>query len=92
MKKINFYNNIKSVFRRNNMLRAVLEEKKITMYKLEKSNNISHATLSNLVNEKTNPENCSSFLVKEISKSLNMSMDSLYDKLTYNDLSSIKFD
>ena len=74
------------------MLRAILEEKKISMYKLEKSSNLSHATLSDLVNEKTKPENCSSSLIKEISKSLNMSMDSLYDKLTYNDLSSIKFD
>ena len=74
------------------MLRAILEEKKISMYKLEKSSNLSHATLSDLVNEKTKPENCSSSLLKEISKALKMSMDSLYDKLTYDDLSSIKFD
>ena len=62
------------------------------MYKLEKASNLSHATLSDLVNEKTKPENCSSSLIKEISKTLNMSMDSLYDKLTYDDLTSIKYD
>ena len=72
------------------MLRAILSEKKISMYKLEKSSNLSHSTLSDLVNEKTKPENCSSSLLKDISKALNMSMDDLYDKLTYDDLSSIK--
>lgn len=74
------------------MLRAILSEKKISMYKLEKSSNLSHSTLSDLVNEKTKPENCSSSLLKDISKALNMSMDDLYDKLTYDDLSSIKYD
>ncbi len=74
------------------MLRAILEKKNMSIYRLEKSSNISHATLSDLVNEKTKPENCSSFLLKEISSSLNMSMDDLYDKLTYKDLSAIKFD
>lgn len=74
------------------MLRAILEEKNISMYRLEKSSNISHATLSDLLNEKTKAENCSSSLIKEISSCLNMSMDNLYDQLTYKDLSSITFD
>ena len=74
------------------MLRAILEKKNMSMYKLEKSSNLSHATLSDLLNEKTKAENCSSYLIKELSSSLNMSMDNLYDKLTYKDLSAIKFD
>ena len=74
------------------MLRAILEKKNMSMYKLEKSSNLSHATLSDLLNEKTKTENCSSSLIKELSKSLNMSMDKLYDKLTYEDLSDISFD
>ena len=74
------------------MLRAILEEKNMSMYKLEKSSNLSHATLSDLLNEKTKAENCSSSLIKDISSSLNMSMDDLYDKLTYRDLSAIHFD
>ena len=74
------------------MLRVILEKKNMSMYKLEKTSNVSHATLSDLLNEKTKAENCSSSLIKEISSSLNMSMDDLYDKLTYNDLSDIRFD
>ena len=74
------------------MLRAILEKKNMSMYKLEKSSKISHATLSDLMNEKTKAENCSSSLLKEISSSLNMSMDSLYNKLTYKDLSDVRFD
>lgn len=74
------------------MLKAILEEHNMSLYKLEKLSNISHATLSDLANEKTNPNNCSSLLLNKISKTLDISMDDLFARLTYENLSSIDFD
>ena len=73
------------------MLKAILEEKNMSMYKLEKVSNLSHATLSDLANEKTKPENCSSFLLNEIAKALHISMDELYKRLTYQNMESLTF-
>ena len=73
------------------MLKLLLNEKNMSVYKLEKSSNICHATLNDLYNEKTNIEKCSSSLLYSISKSLNMSMDKLYSILSYRDLSLLSF-
>lgn len=85
---INLYYFNRSLCRPNiYMLRALLESKNMSAYKLEKSSHISHATLMDLYNEKTNIEKCSSSLLHKLAASLNMKMDDLYKVLTYEDLS-----
>ena len=74
------------------MLRAVLCEKNMSLYQLEKSSHISHATLNDIYNEKCNIENCSISTMSKIAKFLDLSLDSLYNYLTYQDLSIIKYD
>ena len=73
------------------MLKVLLEEKNVSMYKLEQKSKISHATMSDLCNEKTKAENCSSSLIHSIASALDMSMDELYMILTYQDLSLLAF-
>ena len=63
----------------------------MSVYKLEKASNVSHATLNDLYNERTNVEKCSSSLIHGIAKVLNISMDKLYAILSYNDLSLIAY-
>ena len=74
------------------MLRLLLNEKNQTLYKLEKLSHVSHATLNDLYNEKTKVEKCSSSLIHEISKALDMSMDNLYSILSYDNLSLVAYD
>lgn len=74
------------------MLRAILQQKNMTLYQLEKSSHLPHATLSDLFNEKTNAEKCSSNFLHSLAKFLDMSMDELYEKLTYQDLTCFDFD
>ncbi len=74
------------------MLRAILRQKNITLYQLEKLSHLPHATLSDLYNEKTSAEKCSSSFLHHLAKYLDMSMDELYEKLTYKDLSCFDFD
>ena len=74
------------------MLRAVLCEKNMSLYQLEKASHISHATLNDIYNEKCNIESCSISTMSKIAKSLDLSLDSLYNYLTYQDLSIIKYD
>ena len=74
------------------MLRLILEEKKMSLYRLEKISHISHATLNDLYNERTNIDNCSISLLYKLSKALDMSMEQLYAYLSYNDLSLLGFD
>lgn len=69
------------------MLKTLLNEKNMSLYKLEKVSNVSHATLNDLYNERTNVEKCSVSLLHDIAKALHMSMDELYSKLSYSDLS-----
>ena len=64
----------------------------MSLYKLEKESNISHATLSDLCNEKTNIENCSASLLYRIASALKMSMKKLYDILTYDNLDDFAYD
>lgn len=73
------------------MLKLLLNSNNVSLYKLEKTSGLSHATLNDLYNEKTNVEKCSSALIHDIATSLNMSMDKLYSILTYNDLSLLSF-
>ena len=73
------------------MLKVLLNSKNMSVYKLEKTSHVSHATLNDLYNERTNVEKCSSSLIHDIAKALNMSMDKLYAILTYDDLSLIAY-
>ena len=74
------------------MLRAILNEKNQTLYQLEKASHVSHATLNDIYNEKYNIDNCSISVLNKIAEALNMTVDSLYRYLSYNDLSFIKYD
>lgn len=74
------------------MLRTILNDKNITLYQLEKASNISHATLNDIYNERSNINNCSILVMSKIAASLNMQIDDLYKKLSYNDLSLITYD
>ncbi len=69
------------------MLRSVLNDKNISLYQLEKASHISHATLNDIYNERSNIDNCSILVMSKIAASLNMDIDDLYKKLTYRDLS-----
>ena len=73
------------------MLKVLLNSKNMSVYKLEKTSHVSHATLNDLYNERTNVEKCSSSLVHDIAKALNMSMDKLYAILSYDDLSLVTY-
>lgn len=74
------------------MLRTILSDKNLTLYQLEKSSHISHATLNDIYNEKSNIDHCSISVVSKIANTLNMSIDTLYDYLSYKDLSLFKYD
>ena len=69
------------------MLRAILSNHNISLYQLEKISHISHATLNDIYNERSNINNCSVLVMSKIAASLNMDIDSLYKKLAYDDLS-----
>lgn len=73
------------------MLRALLNSKNLSLYKLEKSSHLSHATLHDLFHEKTNVEKCSGALIHDVASALDMSMDELYSILSYDDLSLLCF-
>jgi len=74
------------------MLRAILSEKNLSLYQLEKSSHVSHATLNDIYNERCNIDNCSISVLNKIADALNMSIDSLYKYLSYKDLSFVKYD
>ena len=69
------------------MLRAILSNQNISLYQLEKISHISHATLNDIYNEKSNIDNCSVLVMSKLASSLNMDIDGLYKKLVYDDLS-----
>lgn len=73
------------------MLKLLLNLNDVSLYRLEKDSHLSHATLNDLYNEKTNVEKCSSVLLHDIATSLKMSMDHLYSILSYDDLSLISY-
>ena len=74
------------------MLRVILNDRNQSLYQLEKTSHISHATLNDIYNEKYNVDNCSISIMSKIANSLSMSIDSLYSYLSYDDLSLITFD
>lgn len=73
------------------MLRAILNANNMSLYQLEKTSKISHATLNDIYNERSNIDNCSILIISKIAQSLNMSVDELYQKLSYNDLSLFSY-
>ena len=73
------------------MLRVILNDKNMSLYQLEKTSHISHATLNDIYNEKSNIYNCSISVMSKIATSLDMSLDELFNKLTYNDLSLFRY-
>ena len=73
------------------MLRAILNDHNMSLYQLEKTSKISHATLNDIYNEKSNIDNCTILTLSKIAHSLNMSVDDLYQKLSYNDLSLFSY-
>ena len=73
------------------MLRAILNDNNMSLYQLEKTSKISHATLNDIYNERSNIDNCTILTLSKIAHSLNMSVDDLYQKLSYNDLSLFSY-
>ena len=73
------------------MLKAILNVKNISLYQLEKNSHVSHATLNDIYNEKSNIYNCSVSVMSKIATALDMSLDELFAKLTYNDLSLFRY-
>ena len=80
-----------SVYRRIIMLRLILEEKNMSLYRLEKESHISHATLSDLYNEKYSINNCHIQLIYQLSKVLDINMEELYEMLSYKKMRYIAF-
>lgn len=74
------------------MLRVILSSKNQSLYQLEKSSHLSHATLNDIYNEKYNINKCSIDIFKKLADSLDMTIDSLYKYLSYDDLSLITYD
>ena len=74
------------------MLRAILHNKNISLYQLEKVSNISHATLNDIYNEKSNINNCSIAVIAKLAAALNMEIEDLYKTLIYEDLSLFTYD
>ena len=65
------------------MLRAILDSKGMSLYKLEKESGVSHATLNDIYHEKSNVDNCSVIILSKIAEVLHMSLDELYSTLKY---------
>ena len=73
------------------MLRVLLDSKNVSLYQLEKISHVSHATLNDIYNEKSNIDNCSIAVISKIANALNISLDQAYRILTYNDLSLVAY-
>ncbi len=74
------------------MLRTILNQKNISLYQLEKASHISHATLNDIYNERINIDNCSISTISKLAHALNISIESLYERLSYKDLSCFAYD
>ena len=61
------------------------------MYSLEKKTDISHSTISDILNEKINIDHCSVINIRKIAQALEMTMEDLYNSLSYNELKYITF-
>lgn len=73
------------------MLRVLLEQKNISLYRLERISGIPHATLSDIYNEKVDIKNVSVQVFNKLAKALKMKMDKLYAILTYEDMLNVSF-
>ena len=74
------------------MLRLLLQQKNMTLYRLEKETGLPHSTLLDIYHERVNIAKCSAFVLHKIADALKMSMDDLYNTLVYDDLSLITCD
>ena len=63
------------------MLRKILEEKNMSLYELSKRTQIAYSTLSNIKNNHTDSKKISAEIIYKIAKSLNITMDELYERL-----------
>ena len=73
------------------MLRLILEEKNLSLYRLEKESHISHATIFDLYNEKSDIKKCSVELIFKLAVALDMDVKELYSYLTYSNLNLISY-
>lgn len=69
------------------MLRAILNRKNMSLYELEKISSISHATLNDIYNERSNINNCTISIMSKLADALKMNIDELYKTLNYDNLS-----
>ena len=69
------------------MLRAILNSKNMSLYELEKASCISHATLNDIYNERSNINNCTISIMSKLADALKMNIDELYKTLNYDNLS-----
>lgn len=69
------------------MLRAILNSKNMSLYELEKTSSISHATLNDIYNERSNVNNCTISIMSKLADALKINIDELYKTLNYDDLS-----
>ncbi|MBP3733198.1 MAG: helix-turn-helix transcriptional regulator [Bacilli bacterium] len=69
------------------MLRAILNSKNMSLYELEKASSISHATLNDIYNERSNINNCTLSIMSKLADALKMNIDELYKTLNYDNLS-----
>lgn len=65
------------------MLKTLLEERGISVYRLSKESRIPYSTLNDLVNHKLPIENMRCGQVRALAEKLNMDMDSLYEMCSY---------
>ena len=73
------------------MLRAILDSKGMSLYKLEKESGVSHATLNDIYHEKSNVDNCSIIIIKKLADALHMSTDRLYATLKYENFKMMSY-
>ena len=69
------------------MLKAILNSKNMSLYELEKISSISHATLNDIYNERSNINNCTISIMSKLADALKMNIDELYKTLNYDNLS-----
>ena len=69
------------------MLRAILHNKNMSLYELEKTSSISHATLNDIYNERSNINNCTISIMSKLADALKINIDELYKTLNYDNLS-----
>lgn len=69
------------------MLRAILNSKNMSLYELEKASSISHATLNDIYNERSNINYCTISIMSKLADALKINIDELYRTLNYDNLS-----